>query len=145
MSRRFDIQKFIFRLNLILTGIIFFLMSPTLRVYRSWFPEKKNSLWLYPIICCVISAFLWFGTSLLLPRLIKKGLVKDLRGSPREQKLQGGEYYWKIARPIVMTLFHALLVIFIAVSMTEFLRKEPFMNLFKNIPETKRFAGSRAF
>lgn len=134
-ANRPDFQKWTFRFNLIITGIVFILLSPTVRIYRSWFPDKKDSLWFYPLAVIAVSGVLWFLGSLSLPALIRTGVIKDLRtrgdSGPR---FAGLERYRKILGPILITAFHLILMLLFAASMIRFLQGEPFKKLYTNLP-----------
>lgn len=134
-ANRPDFQKWIFRINLAITGFVFFLLSPTVRIYQSWFPDKKESLWFYPLAALVISGSLWFIACLSLPPLIRGGWIKDLRKSQDfAARFEGWERYRRILMPIVITAFHLLLMLFFSVSVIRFLQTEPFKKLYTNLP-----------
>lgn len=130
--KRPDFQKLVFQLNVGITALVFFLLSPTVHVYQSWFPDKRNSLWMIPVITLGLSLSLWLFASLTLPWMIEQGWVKDLRQNSRE-----GEPVIRLSKilgPMLISLFHLSLLIFFSASVISFLSREPFEKLFVNFP-----------
>jgi hypothetical protein len=130
---RLGLQQVIFRLNILITAVVFFLLTPTVRIYRSWFPDKKDSLWLLPVAVIFMSSALWILARLGIPYFIRKGWMQELRQDDRP-----GQPFWKRAVsfgvPTALTAFHLLLLVFFSAVLVRFLQQEPFKNLFTNLP-----------
>ena len=112
-----NFQSFLLPLNGVITGIVFFLLFPTTHIYASWFPEKKNQLWLFSLGIALGSAFLWLLGSLSTPFLIKSGIFEDRRRQPRSEETAARVRYFKMALPIASFLFHMFLLIGLCVTM----------------------------
>lgn len=80
-----DFEKILFPLNGLATAAVFFLIFPTTHIYAGWFPEKKGSLWLIPAGILFFSASVWFFTSLITPKLIRRGIFEDRRKTGRDR------------------------------------------------------------
>ena len=124
-----NLQTIVYRLNVLLTGIVFMLLSPTVRVYAWWFPDKKNSLWLFPVLTVIFSCFLWLMTRLSIPFLIRLGILRELRKQPRAET-SWVEKMIKIVPPILICGFHLFLVIFFSASLISFMQSGAIGNLF---------------
>ena len=130
---RIDFQKLIFRFNLVVTGAVFFLLTPAVRIYRSWFPDKKDSLWMLPVGVVLASSLMWLLTSFGMPYLIEKGWVRDRRQEIRPLEASAIQRLLRIGLPVALTTFHLLLVILFSAMLVHFLQREPFENLFTNL------------
>ncbi len=131
--RHLDLQKFVFRINLVITAIVFFLLTPTVRVYQSWFPDKKDSLWVIPVAVVLVSSSLWLLSRLAIPYFIRKGWMKELRQEVRPQDPLLDRFL-RFSPSAALTSFHLLLLILCSASVVRFLQHEPFKNLFINLP-----------
>lgn len=130
-----DFKKSIFKLNVLATLLVFAILTPSVRIYARWFPEKNDSLWLLPLGVVGISSLLWFFASISLPALIRKGLIKDLRASARQQeKIPVGERIIKTAAPIALFAFNMFLLILFSAALIHFLKSNRLRDLFVNLP-----------
>jgi hypothetical protein len=130
-----DFKKSIFKLNVLATLLVFAVLTPSVRIYARWFPEKKDSLWLLPLGVVGISSLLWFFASLSLPALIQRGIIKDLRASARRQEqISFWERIFKTAAPIALFSFNMLLLIFFSAALIHFLKSNRLRDLFINLP-----------
>ncbi len=130
-----DFRRNIFKLNVLATLLVFALLTPSVRIYARWFPDKKDSLWLLPLGVVGISAVLWFFTSLSLPALIRWGIVKDLRKSARSaEEVSFRERILKAAAPIVLFSLNMLLLTVFSAALIYFLRSNRLQDLFVNLP-----------
>ena len=131
-----DFKKLIFNLNLLTTLLVFIVLTPSVRIYASWFPDKKDSLWLLPLGVVGVRSFLWFLTSLSLPVLIRWRIVKDLRKSERGQ---GETVYWvrvfNAALPVVLFGIIMILLIIFSAALVHFMKSGHLQDLFVNLPK----------
>ena len=121
------------RVNVLATAIVFLLLMPTVRIYASWFPDKKESLWLLPAGVTLISCLLWFLASLSLPLLIRWRVVADLRKdlrppAPLAQKMI------RTLSPILVSIFHTGMVIWFCAALIRFMQSNAFDKLFTHTP-----------
>lgn len=130
-----DFKKNILKLNVLATLLVFAVLTPSVRIYARWFPDKKDSLWLLPLGVVGISSLLWFFASLSLPALIRKGIIKDLRASARRQEqISFWERILKTAVPVVLFSFNMLLLILFSAALIHFLKSNRLQDLFVNLP-----------
>lgn len=129
-----DFEGWIFRLNVIVTGFVFFLLAPTTQIFSSKFPDKKDTLWLFPLSVVSASLGLWFLMRLALPWMIRKGIFEDRRKIPRPQSRRGWERLEKIFFPVVVLALHLLLLIALCVMMVLFMRSDFWERLMVNLP-----------
>lgn len=131
--RHLDLQKIIFRFNIIITASVFFLLAPTVRIYRSWFPDKEDSLWIIPVAVVFVSSLLWLLSRLAIPYFIRRGWMKELRRESRPG-VPLIDRFLSFGPSAALTAFHLLLLILFSASLVRFLQHEPFKNLFTNLP-----------
>ena len=112
-----NFQSFFLPLNTVITGIVFFLLSPTTRIYAAWFPDKKDQLWFFPIGVVLASAILWLLGSLSTPFLVQSHFFEDRRRDSRPENTAARVRYFKVAIPVASFVFHMFLLIGICVSM----------------------------
>jgi hypothetical protein len=129
-----DLEKIIFRLNVIVIGIIFLLLTPATQIIASWFPGKTDMLWLFPLFVLGVCTFLWFLMSLTLPSLIKRGILEDRRIKPRTEETSRAKRLWRILLPMVALACQMLLLIFMSMCLIIFMRSQTMENLFTNLP-----------
>ena len=130
---RFGFQKIIFRLNIVITAIVFFLLTPTVRIYRSWFPEKQDSLWILPVAVILVSSALWILARLGIPYFIRKGWMEELRQDPRPPA-PWPQRFLRIGPSVALTVFHLLVLVLFSAALVRFLQHEPFKKLLTNLP-----------
>ena len=120
--RPINFQSFFLPFNAVITGIVFFLLSPATRIYAAWFPDKKDQLWLFPLAVVLFSSVLWLLGSLSTPLLIRSGIFEDRRRDPRSGTTAARVRLFKIAVPVLSFLFHMLLLIGFCVSLIVWMR-----------------------
>lgn len=129
-----DFEKIVFRLNVLVTIAVFILLAPTTYVFEEWFPDKRDSLWLFPVSVTIVSCFLWFLVRLALPSLIRIGFFEDRRGRPRPKPPALKERIIRTALPSVNLSFHLFLLILSCFCLISFLRSDNLNRLFSNLP-----------
>lgn len=127
-------QKFLFRLNVAATGIIFFLLAPTIHIYVWWFPSKDQALWEIPVIILVISCGIWFVTSWKGDSLVRRGWFEDQRGKHLREKKAPERRIIKILLPLLFFLGQILLLINLAKIFVNFMNSGAVERMLKNIP-----------
>ena len=111
-----NFQSFLFPINGILTAVVFFLLSPAVRIYARWFPDKKDALWFFPLGVVLGSAVLWLSASMATPYLIKRGIFENRRRDSRPEDSEAAKRFWKMIFPILIFVFHMLVLIGICIS-----------------------------
>lgn len=129
-----DFHKILFPFNVAVTGLVFLLLAPTVRVYRWWFPEKKDPLWLFPLGVILLSAGAWFLASLSMPVLIRRGIVEDRRAKPRQNTVTLKGRLFRRVMPIVIFLIHFFLLLSFSVALVQFMKTNPIERLLMNLP-----------
>jgi hypothetical protein len=130
---RLGFEKIIFRLNILITGVVFFLLAPTVRVYRSWFPDKEASLWIIPLAVIFVSLALWTLVRLGIPYFIRQGWMEELRQESRPPE-PWPQRFMRIGPSVALTAFHLLLLVLFSAALIRFLEHEPFKKLLTNLP-----------
>ena len=129
-----DFHKILFPLNVAVTGLVFILLAPTVRIYRGWFPEKKDLLWLFPFSVLMLSSLVWFLASLSLPLLIRKGIFEDRRLAPRPAPDTLHRHFFRQFMPIAVFLIHALVLLLLSAALVDFMKTNPLERLLVNLP-----------
>lgn len=129
----FDYQKILFWVNILVTALVFVLLAPTVHIYSWWFPEKRDTLWLLPVGVMTLSLFLWIAASLSMPYLIQKGWLEDRRRLPRPGETARRVKLYKTLMPVVIFLFHSLLILGLAVSIVTFMRGDSLERLLTEV------------
>lgn len=128
-----DFSEIVYRLNLLVIALIFVILVPTVHVYRAWFPDKSDKLWMIPAALLLISAIFWVVFSMKLPEMIRKGQVKDLRKAPREGDPDGLRRFLKILLPVLAIVFQVILVLMLAILAIYYLRRGPSEDIWNNL------------
>lgn len=127
-----DFGKILFPVNAAVTAVVFFLLVPTTYVYSSWFPDKKDSLWLVPAAVLLGSAAVWLMTSLNLPKLIEKGIFEDRRKNDRSSAGQTPMNVRRTVWPVLVFIFHMGLLGLMCISLISEMRRGAGENIFFN-------------
>ena len=129
-----NFEKILFPVNAIITAVVFLFLTPTTYIYAGWFPDKKDSLWLFPAAAISISTVLWLSTSLNLPKLIQKGVFEDRRKNARSSEASAPINIWRTIWPVAVFIFHMTLLAGICVSLIAEMKSGATGNLlFNNI------------
>lgn len=129
-----DFHKIFFPFNVALTGIVFILLAPTVRIYSGWFPEKRNALWLLPLFVMLLSSLVWLLATLSLPALIKKGLLEDRRSKPRFIQIPFQSRFFRQVMPIAVFVIHMLVLLLFSATLIDFMKTGPLERLLVNLP-----------
>jgi len=133
-----DFQKILFRANVAVTGVVFVLLVPTVRVYERWFPEKKDGLFLFPLAVIVSSCLLWLASRLYLPHLIRSGRLSDRRIPPRPPDQSRPVRLLKMIFPITIFAFHMLVLLACTYALVRFMQGDTFEQMLVNLPQRGR-------
>ncbi|MDP3920235.1 MAG: hypothetical protein Q8R76_05465 [Candidatus Omnitrophota bacterium] len=128
-----NLDRWIFRVNVAATGAVFVLLLPTTEYITENFLPRKDAVWIYPLTVLGGSALLWFLTSLCLPLLIRWGIVEDRRAGPRPGMTLLLSLFRRVI-PIVNLGVHVALLVFLSVCLIAFMRGDTMLDLFKNLP-----------
>ena len=129
-----DFQKILFRINVAVTGIVFAVLTPTVRVYQRWFPDKKDSLFLFPLGVIFFSCMLWLIGRLYLPYLIRTGYMADRRREPRPEDIAPKIRFLKMILPIAIFAFHMLVLLVCAFVLVRFMQSDTLEQMMVNLP-----------
>ena len=128
-----NFQSLFLPLNAAITGIVFFLLFPTTRIYASWFPDKKNELWLLPASIVLVSSALWLLGSLSTPFLIRTGIFEERRRGPRPDETARRVRVFKASMPVLSFFFHMILLIALCMSVISAARARSEDKSFKGV------------
>jgi len=128
----------VFRINVICVGFVLVLLAPTTSMIASWYPGKKDILWLCPVGVLGICSFLWFLMRLSIPALIRWGIFEDRRERPRDQDLSGFVRVWRISFPMLVLIIQISILIFMCMCVLGFLRSDTLVGIIQNIPFKQR-------
>jgi len=118
----FNFDKIFFRINVIAVLIVFILLAPTTHIVASWYPGKRDILWLLPLAVLIGSIVLWLLTALSMPRLIKWGIFEDRRKKPRNETVHQMRRVFRITMPMIMMAVQVGVLIGMCMCLIAFMR-----------------------
>ena len=120
----FDFEKFIYRLTILMIAVVFVLLVPTTHIIASWYPGKKDTLWLWPFAAVSLGIVSWLLMRLSIPKFIQWGWFQNRRNEPRQENGSAGRRLWRIALPILSFSIQMFLLIFMCMCLVAFMRSE---------------------
>lgn len=132
--KRSRAETILFRLNLIVIGLIFLFLAPTTHVFSRWLPDQDNALWLIPVLLAGLSAFIWFLMRLSIPLLIRLGIYEDQRKVPASRLMPAGERLMRMTVPMVSLLIQLLILTVLCAGLVSFLKKDSFDRFLTKLP-----------
>jgi len=129
-----NFEKFFFRFNILVTMIVFVLLTPATQIIASWYPDDKNTLWRFPVFIIGISGIVWFVASLCLPYLFKWGFFEERRTGPRDPIRPSSVRLLRIGSPIFVFIVHLLILLFCCFCLVVFMQSHTLSQLFLNLP-----------
>lgn len=129
-----NFEKIFFRINILVTFIVFLILTPATKIIASWYPDDESVLWRFPLIVLAVSAALWFLVSLCLPYLFKWGFFEERRDQPREPIRPFWVRMIRMASPIAMLAVHLSILLFCVYCLVVFMNSDSMDHLFYNLP-----------
>lgn len=129
-----DFEKIFFRLNVVVTFIVFLLLTPATKIIASWYPDDETVLWRFPLIVLLCSAVMWFLVSLCLPFLFKWGFFEERRDVPRESIRPLHVRLLRMGAPIMNLAIHLSILLLCCYCLVRFMQSDTLDNLFFNLP-----------
>lgn len=129
-----DLEKMLFRLNVFVVAAVFTLTAPSTRIFASWYPDRPDLLWFFPLAVLGLSIAIWIAARLSIPLLIRLAIFPDRREAPRKRDMPGFERFWRMFFPAAGLAGQMLILIFLCLCMIAFMRTETLEHLLKNLP-----------
>lgn len=129
-----NFEKIFFRLNVLVTFIVFLILTPATKIIASWYPDDENVLWRFPLIILAVSAALWLSVSLCLPYLFKWGIFEERRTEAREPIRPAWVRLIRMASPIAVLAVHLSILLFCVYCLVFFMNSDSMESWFFNLP-----------
>lgn len=129
-----DFEKFFFRLNIIVTFIVFLLLTPSTHIIAKWYPDDESVLWRFPLIVLGVSGVIWLLASLCLPFFFKWGFFEERRDEPRDPIRPFTVRIVRMAAPIFVLAVHLSILLFCCYCLVAFMNSDKLDHLFLNLP-----------
>ena len=132
--KAWDLEKLIFRLNLLITGAVFALLLPTTKIVAGGMPEGEQHFWRLPLRVVGLSCLLWVLFVFSKPLLFKWNVMEDRRGEPRVNKDPLAGRLIRMLLPVILLATHMLILIYFCYCLIEFMRSGTIQVWFDDVP-----------
>ncbi|MCB9799224.1 MAG: hypothetical protein H6757_00515 [Candidatus Omnitrophica bacterium] len=134
-----DFEKIVFRISVLTVGAIFILLAPTTHIFASWYPGKKDILWIVPACVIGVLSILWLMVRLCLPLLIQKGVFEDRRKTTRSANERTPVNISRVVLSTLQLTMQLLLLLGMCVAIVAFMRGDTMDQLLTRLMSKKHW------